>query len=281
MISMLDVRGLYRQMGLVAVLLAVTAASAHANDGGIAYGGSPGLLTGHPTITMTSEKILLVVGEKAVRVECDFVFMNSGKACTVRMGFPDEGYGAFDPDEGNAEDNLMKTPARTTFTSFKSYVNGKQVVTKLIRADKAGKYWHAKTVQFAAHQVLKVRDMYTQRIGGGIVNVGDKGGSAQEVGYVLHTGASWHGNIGRSEVTVRFETSAQPESLVPLALKDVAVKHLGDDLSPTNVQKAPKGSIVWSGPCVPTVVGKSLTFVRANWKPSKKDDIDLYYGYRY
>jgi hypothetical protein len=265
----------------IAAVLMAGGASARANDGGIAYGGTPGLLSGHPTVSMTSEKILLVVGEKEVRVECNFVFTNGGKACTVRMGFPDEGYGASDPDEENTADNLLKTPARTTFTSFKSYINGKPVSTKLIRADKAGKYWHAKTVQFAAHQILNVRDVYTQQIGGGIVNVGDKVGSAQEVGYVLHTGASWHGNIGRSEITVRFNTSNQTDPIIPLHLTDVGTKRSGEDLSPTNVQKAPKGIIVWSGPSAPAVVGKSLTFVRTNWKPSKKDDIDLYYGYRY
>jgi hypothetical protein len=254
---------------------------AEANDGGIAYGGSPGLLQGHPSVSMTSEKILLVVGERDVRVECDFVFTNSGKACAVRMGFPDVGYGASDPDEENSSNNLLKTPARTTFTSFKSYVNGKPVQTQLIRADKAGQYWHAKTVHFAANQTLKVRDVYTQRIGGGIVTVGSKVGSDQEVGYVLHTGASWHGNIGRTEVVVRFNSSHQIGQPALAALRDVATKRPGEAISATNVTTAPKGCVVWTGPCSPAVAGKTLTFIKTNWKPSKTDDIDLNYGYRY
>ena len=254
---------------------------ARANDGGIAYGGSPGLLHGHPSISMTSERILLAVGEKEVHVECNFEFTNSGKACTVRMGFPDEGYGAFDPDEENASDNLMQTPARTTFTSFKSYINGKQVATKLIRADKPGHYWHAKTVQFAANQTLKIRDVYIQRIGGGIATVAGKTGSVKEVGYVLHTGASWHGPIGRSEVTVDFSSARTVTPIVPVALKDVATKKAGEEPSAADIVRAPGGCIVWSGPGAPTISGTRLTFLKTNWKPSKKDDIDLNYEYKY
>ena len=269
-------------LALAAIALITTSMPALANDGGIAYGGSPGLLTGHPSVSMTSEKILLVVGDKDVRVECDFVFTNSGKACSVRMGFPDEGYGSADPDEGrSSDDDFMKSPPQTTFTSFKSSVNGKPVATKLIRADKAGHYWHTKTVQFQANQVLKIRDVYTQPVGGGIAMVGGKTGTVAEVGYILHTGASWHGLIGRSEVNVRFNTSRQIGPLKPVPVKDVAKKHSGEAPSATEVDRAPAGCFVWSGPCSPTVSGKTLTFIKTNWKPSEKDDIDLNYGYRY
>ncbi len=262
-------------------MVTLTLAS-QANDGGIAYGGSPGLLNGHPSVTMSSEKILLIVGDKEVRVECDFVFTNSGKACTVRMGFPDEGYGASDPDEErSSDDNFMKSPPQTTFTSFRSSVNGKPVATKLIRTDTAGHYWHTKTVSFQANQALNIRDVYTQRIGGGIAEVGSKTGTVAEVGYILHTGASWHGPIGRSEVSVRFNTSRQVGPLKPVPVKDIAKKQTGETPSATEVDRAPAGCVVWSGPCPPTVSGKTLTFIKTNWKPSKQDDIDLNYGYRY
>jgi hypothetical protein len=175
----------------------------------------------------------------------------------------------------------MKTPAQTTFTSFKSYVNGKLVAAKLIRADKPGHYWHAKTVQFAANQSLHIRDVYTQRLGGGVAKVGDKVGSYKQVGYILHTGASWHGNIGKSVVTIRFATGQQAAPIKPVPLKDIARKVPGEDTSPADIAKVTSGNVVWSGPCSPMVNGTTLTFVRTNWKPSKKEDIDLNYGYRY
>ena len=83
---------------VVAGLLAL-GVRASANDGGIHMGGSPGLLHGHPTVTMTGEVIKMTVDDAKVTVDCRFVFTNNGPACTVRMGFPDQGVGADDPDE--------------------------------------------------------------------------------------------------------------------------------------------------------------------------------------
>ena len=144
--------------GLLCVL---AGGAAQANDGGIAYGGSPGLLKGHPSVSMQSEVINITIMDKKVSVDCEFVFKNEGDACTVRMGFPDVGEGSYDPDEESGEE-VMKTPPKTTFKSFVSYVNGKQVATELIRAKEEGQYWHSKTVNFPAHSTVKIRDVYIQ-----------------------------------------------------------------------------------------------------------------------
>lgn len=251
-----------------------------ANDGGIAYGGSPGLLKGHPSVSMTSEVIRLEVGEETVKVDCQFVFTNHGDACTVRMGFPDEGYGEADPDE-EAGENVMKTPPKTTFLSFRSFVNGKPVATKLIRADEPGKFWHAKTVTFPAHGVVRIHDVYTQRIGGGIFSAKGKEGTVRQVGYILHTGASWHGAIGRSEISVTFNKgiagTPRLASLHRLAAVENGImsdgRHLKGDVPTIK-------TIVWRGPGTPTVKGKTLRWVRTNWTPKPSDDIDLTYAYR-
>ena len=78
---MLQKRGL-RGLGRppLGVALALLAAPAVANDGGIAFGGSPRLLTGHPTVSMESEVVRIDVGEQNVRVDCRFVFRNDGPA---------------------------------------------------------------------------------------------------------------------------------------------------------------------------------------------------------
>jgi hypothetical protein len=256
-------------------LLCAAIGGASANDGGIAMGGSPQLLSSHPSVSMTSEVIKMTVGEKDVFVDCSFVFTNSGKACTVRMGFPDVGIGANDPDEETEQSALAKTPPHTTFQSFASYVNGSPVKTKLIRADEEGHYWHTKTVRFPAHSVVRVRDVYRQLTGGGIVNIGKQGGNASEVAYILHTGSSWHGPIGRSEVDVTFKTPvvSQPQ---PVSQKEASGGRAGH-----SIKKAlPPDSVVWKGPCAPTVSGKTLRFVRTNWRPKPSDDIELTYGYK-
>jgi hypothetical protein len=261
----------------LAALLANATGSACADDGGIAYGGSPSLLGSHPSISMVREKVVMVVNDKTVDVTCDFVFANRGKACKVRMGFPDYGY-EYDPD-GRWGDVEPMTPK--TFASFVSYVDGKRVKSRLIRAKELDKYWHAKTVSFAAGQTLHVRDVYTQDLGGGDATIGGKSGIVFQAMYILHTGASWHGNIGCCEVDVRFNTKRQSGPANLAVLKDVAV--MGKDAKfkvPTDVGSTKPNMVVWTGPCKPTVSGRTLRFIRTNFKPTKKDDIELCFGYR-
>ncbi len=273
--------GLFSYLGvgsLAFVGLMVSCSAASANDGGIAYGGSPRLLKGHPSVSMTSEVIRLSVGEESVKVDCQFVFTNHGTACKVRMGFPDEGFGADDPDEEGGED-VMKTPPKTTFTSFHSFVDGKPVPTQLIRADKPGKYWHTKTVTFPAHAVVRIHDVYTQRIGGGIFSTGVQEGNVKQIGYILHTGASWHGAIGRSEIDVTFQDKAVQGNPKLIPLSRILKRPDGRDGRTIKGSVPAMNTVVWKGPGTPTVKGTTLQFVRTNWTPKSSDDIDLTYGY--
>ena len=85
---------------LRAAALALIVQAARADDGGISFGGSPHLLKGHATVAMKSEVVKMDVHDKVIKVDCRFLFHNSGPACTVRMGFPDEGTGAAEPYQG-------------------------------------------------------------------------------------------------------------------------------------------------------------------------------------
>ena len=267
------------KFGATAVLMALLAGgAARANDGGIAYGGSPKLLTGHPSVSMQSEVITMRIGAENVTTDCRFIFKNSGKACAVRMGFPDQGEGVYDPDEnyGSYEKEsdvpaheipVMQTPPRTTFDSFVSYVNGRRVKTKLIRANIPGKYWHTKTVTFPAYSVTRIRDVYSQHI----PDQNDERGSHKQVAYILHTGSSWHGPIGRSTVNITFHRRTMPGPLTARQTKIV------DDLETVNWKKARFQDVYYIGPAVPTVSGRTLCFTRTNWRPGTKDDIRLFF----
>jgi hypothetical protein len=259
-------------VGLIGIVSTVPAL---ANDGGIAFGGSPSLLKNHPSVRMTSEVIRITVDSNTLTADCRFVFTNSGAACKARMGFPDQGVGASDPDEENADDT-MNTPPRTTFNTFSSWVDGKKVPTKLIRANEEGEYWHTKTVQFPAHKTVLVRDVYTQHVGGGLVSIPNRNCLAAQIGYILHTGASWHGTIGRSEVIVTFRDPKLPHTLKPVPLAQVSKSSDGRYVC----SAMPSGdAVVWSGPCKPIVTGRTLRFVRENWRPTRSSDIQLTFGY--
>lgn len=136
---------------MVSVLLLMLAGPigldpARADDGGVSFGGSPRLLSGHKTASMQSEVIRMNVGAQNVRVDCQFVFQNAGPACTVRMGFFDEGRGSEDPDQ--EMDPAHPKPPHGTFTSYASFVDGARVRTQTVRAEKEGDFWHVKTVRF-------------------------------------------------------------------------------------------------------------------------------------
>ena len=252
-------------------------ATASANDGGISMGGSPGLLGSHPSVRMASELIKISVRGNRVRADCRFVFVNSGPACRVRMGFPDRGEGADDPDEESDPEKVMKTPPHTTFDSFASWVDGRPVGTRLIRADLPGSYWHAKTVRFPGHSAVHIRDVYTQTLGGGIVSAGGGVGSAAQVAYVLHTGASWHGAIGRTEVAIELP---DPKPSRQLMLRSTAAASISGNGRDLRGRLPSENTVIWKGPCTPTVSGSTIRFVRTNWRPVEADDIELTYGFK-
>jgi hypothetical protein len=264
MISRLLLR---RAFVLIAASLALWS-GASANDGGIAFGGSPGLLKGHPTVSMQSELISITVGEQNVMADCRFVFQNDGPACTVRMGFPDQGEGSEDPDEAAGPDWRGK-PAAGTFTSFKSYVDGRPAASKLIRADRPGQFWHTKLVSFPAGGRRIVRDLYTVRGGAQLTRFNS---SVHQTSYILHTGSSWHGPIGRTEVRVSFRR-----------------RGMSAPLSSIRVTRS-QGAAVWErdwsrnhsrvfyrGPARDQVCGMSLIFIRENWRPTPQDDLFLFF----
>jgi hypothetical protein len=243
---------------------------AHSNDGGLVSGGTPRLLKGHATVSMQSEVIDIHVLKDKVRVECNFVFHNSGPATRVRMGFPDFAYGAMDP--GEEEKFNVKAPgAIAGMTWFRSWVNGRAVPTKLESGSQEGEYWRTKTVSFKARGNTRVRDVYEQPVSAGIIGTG--AGSIHSIQYVLHTGASWHGPIGRTVVHVLFDDPAVPPPF-KVEVTDSARSAFSLDWS-----KLSRSTIYYNAPAVPTVKGRLLTFERNHWRPGKDDDITLYFRF--
>jgi hypothetical protein len=251
---------------LVLMLVGATAAPSRllANDGGIAFGGSPALLRQHPTVTMESEVVRVEIGPKLVTVDCRFVFRNRGPSCTVRMGFPDEGGGEYDPQQ-NTDAHGRPLPPRSTFRSFRSYVDNAPVRTSLIRSNDPSRFWHAKVVAFGASATRVVRDVYTADVGTQLA----REGAAHQVRYTLHTGASWHGLIGRSEVTVAFHTRLPA---IPMRLRRVPRARAADQMFDRS-WTGDRHSVFYTGPCRAAVRKRTLTFIRTRWRPAVSDDV--------
>ncbi|HEY9719722.1 MAG TPA: hypothetical protein V6C69_19740, partial [Trichormus sp.] len=177
----------------------IAAIPANADDGGISFGGSPHLMSGHVSVAMQSEVVHMNIGDKLIKVDCEFVFNNSGPAATVRMGFPDQGQGAAEPYQGDPLPPLSKLKA--TFRSYDSYVDGKKVPTKLIPGSDREHFWHTKTVTFKANSDCHIHDVYTLEPGAQMTS---ENGMYRQTSYTLHTGSSWHGPIGSADIVVTF-----------------------------------------------------------------------------
>ncbi len=256
---------------LVSGLTLALSSFALANDAGLTYGGSPSLLKGHKTIQMVSEIIRVDVWKDHEIVDCQFVFKNHGKATKARMGFPDRSSGAGNPEEEGRVD-----PPKGSFNWFNSWVDGKKVKTTIARGKELGDYWHVKYVPFADGQSVKVHDRY--RVDTGFAMTPDNG-NVREATYVVHTGASWKGKIGRSDVYVTFHGLKAPLHVMPLL--DFSPREGDDEVRGASLHagRFASSDIVWSGPSKPSVHGTRLHFVRKNWRPQVGDDVDLFFSY--
>jgi hypothetical protein len=245
-------------------LIAFTAGGASANDTELTFGGTPRPLNGNTTVSMKNEYVKMVIDDEWVTVDCRFTFENKGPARKVRMGFPDQGG---EPDE---DEHGKPLPVKGTFKVFKSWVDGKPVKTKVIKGEGYGDRWHVKVVEFPANSTLQVRDYYKVEVGS---SVAFSPVSVRMAEYVLHTGASWHGNIGRSVVEAEFKGDMVKP---PLVVKPMpAIDKEGKANPPWNTAR---NRVYYEGPCKPAVSGRTLRFVRTDWRPGKKDDVLLVFG---
>ena len=237
-----------------------------ADDGAMSFGGSPRLLTTHPSVRMARERVVVTVKPQGYHVDALFVFKNDGPGCKVRMGFPDQGVGAdetsFDEMNAEAKAHGRKPTPFVGLEHFKSWVDGRETATQLV-ADDGAKSWHVKTVDFPAHGTRQVRVVYDAE-GGGIT---EGGPGVEQASYVMHTGASWKGTIGLAELVVRFPQGAKPK---PVSLKSL---HAKDPRDLKDWGTRPQSTVVWSGFAPPKVVGNELRFTRRNLEPTKASDV--------
>jgi len=121
------------------------------------------------------------------KVQVTFVFKNEGKAQSVTMGFPEDGY-----------DASAEARQRGGFKWFKSSVDGKPL--KVVRSkpvreqDGYTAYW-VKSVPFARGQERKVLVQYQAPFGSDTM-------PSKFVQYTVSTGANWKGKIGLMRIFV-------------------------------------------------------------------------------
>ncbi|HWA83888.1 MAG TPA: hypothetical protein VG820_10660 [Fimbriimonadaceae bacterium] len=248
---------------------------AKADDGWIGYSGAPKLMGSHPSVRMVSEVVRATIHREKADVVCDFVFRNDGPACTVRMGFPDYNDNRLPGDEN-----------RSIYNSFKSTVDGKEVENELEpkKAPELQSYpkgWNSafevKSVRFAKGQTRRIREVYRVPLGTLAIHgeIEGKGVPAERIfTYVFSTGSTWHGPIGRAEMTITFAADA------PIGKGRVVLLGgpLGDKLWDWRT-KHPRA--IGGEARNLRLAGRTLHLLKKNWKPTDRDDLRLAVGMYY
>jgi len=236
------------------------------NDGWVGMSGAPRIEGKHPTIRMVEELIHLRVGAETMYADCRFTFKNEGRVCIARIGFPD-----YD-SHGEIVGALS-----TTFKSFSSFVDGKAVPTRLVRG-KLGEAWQVKNVRFESGQKRIIRNVY--QIGLGKITLSGssvlgKEPMTNQTDYILGTGRTWKGTIGKTTVIVDFGSEARINSPIRAVRWPPESQVDSSDFWILN-----RNTVCWSGPSAPRIVGKRrLIFERKNWEPSEtEDDIVIRFG---
>jgi hypothetical protein len=164
-------------------------ASANANDSAFSgVSGTPKPIKGeHRSISMQSEKIVIVANDKTYDTTVDFIFRNDGPATTVQMGFPESSYGD------------VKPARKSAFLRFSTWVDGepvpaKRVITTLGEGTTEA-YW-LKTVRFGRKQTRQVRVSYASPMGGNT-----SWGTHRALNYAF-TGQNWKGKVERSDLEI-------------------------------------------------------------------------------
>lgn len=177
-----------------AILLMMLGLPAFANDSAVyGVGGALRPMDEHPSVRMLRERIDARLTKAQAWVRCEFVFKNDGPATTVKIGFPERSWG----------DVSRRT--RPSFAEFRSSVDGRPVRTRFVPAPEGEELeytaWHVKDVHFDRRQTRTIVEQYTSLLGG----VSD---GSRFFSYILRTGSSWKGTIGRA--VVNLDVSAIP-----------------------------------------------------------------------
>lgn len=225
------------------------------DDGYVSLGGAPKLMKGHPTVRMADEFVRIDVQSKTIVVDVTFTFVNDGAATTVMMGFPDQYY--FDQEEVEPFGSLK---------DFTSWVRGKKVPTRIV--GEQYDCWHVKQVSFKKGETVKVRNRYLTN---GTTSALNRSGYLRDVPYILETGASWRGPIGKAVVEITMRDGHRNGPVKIRQSKQIESETFSKKLNEY------RPFFLCSGPSKATVKGNVIRFERRNFEPIDKDDIHIYY----
>lgn len=209
-------------------------------------------------IVMQEEVVNITLSRKGAKVECVYVFHNTSSAQTVVMGFP----GIL----GEEESPVKK---------FKAYVNGKPVKVEKKEISEEGdnqtyRIWYTHKVSFKAGETKVVKNTFLSPYSG--VPVGTLPGTNESFvinyfEYILETGNTWKGKIGKVKINVKVTGDLTLNDLIAPA----------DDWE----GRYKKGDYAISPPGFKILEPDKIYWEFRNLEPTKKNNILICYYYTY
>ncbi|MHB8842894.1 MAG: hypothetical protein ACYC56_14100, partial [Candidatus Aquicultor sp.] len=242
-------------LAFVVFLMALPTA-AYADDSYAGGVGEAPMPQNSKDIVMQKEVVNVILHLGFAEVECAYQFKNEGKAQAVLMGFPER-----DGPEGDY----------VPMSIFRAFVDGNEIPVKKTEItfkpgqkgyDDFGEKsnWFMQEVPFKAGETRVIVNRYIGAHGGTVS--AEKSASTHFV-YVLRTGGSWKGAIGRADVNLTFTSGLSWDNFKPDAK---AYRDIGYGVPPSNVVN-PKGY---------AKKADGLSWVFKNIDPKhREDDISL------
>lgn len=223
-------RGALVAMSLVLVL---AACPVRADDGVFEGSGGTVSLSESRHVRMVAEEVVFdLTNPEVVRVACLFVVVNEGPADTLLLGFPD-----YWPSE---DDDSQMADGRSAIRDLVVMVDGVPVTTTAVPAAEAptilgdrtpGVAWNVAHVWPCAFAPGQVRVLRTEYSHGYSIYIH----ASHVINYVLRTGASWAGPIGKVVVRIIPGELRVKEPNGPQRWERVGAEYLwtATDLEPT------------------------------------------------
>lgn len=254
-------RGALVAMSLVLVL---AACPVRADDGVFEGSGGTVSLSQSRHVRMVAEEVVFdLTNPEVVRVACLFVVVNEGPADTLLLGFPD-----YWPSE---DDVSQLADGRSAIRDLVVMVDGVPVTTTAVPAAEAptilgdrtpGVAWnvaHVWPCAFAPGQVRVLRTEYSHVYSMMV-------GVSHVLNYVLRTGASWAGPIGKVVARIVPGELRIKERYSPQRWERVGAEYVwtAADLEPTED--------IWAGLANPAQVARELAADWRHWMGDGRPD---------
>ncbi len=206
----------------------------------------------HTTIGMAGERVTLIpyydasVSEHPlVFVNVRYEFQNPGDATTLSIGFPELNQGVLEqrmedwyedapadfsyyPCHGSEYDEYdeARVTCPESIDRFYADVEGHPVDIRVSKGEGEYRRWFVFDAAFGKQRTLRIRNLYTARLGYLRWESNDFSELDYHLSYVLHTGGTWNGSIGRGVVEAWVggrRVLKEFEDLRPLKRDDIEV----------------------------------------------------------